>query len=808
LNPPDERFLYQASSVVFMKDRIQISAAIALCGLTAFFCVVLPWPVLAQQPSLRPAVTNSIGQSLQFIPAGSYIRGGRGIGPGGFYKEHVNYDGSDEQPLHPVRLSRPFYLATTEVTVRQFRQFVEATGHQTTAEKSGEGIVGFDPHEPEQDRRAKFAFRQKPEFTWKSPGFSQQDSHPVTGISWQDAQAFCRWLSEKEKVRYRLPTEAEWEYVCRAGRDTYFSWGESYKDIHRLANIGNVELEKAHPDRVLIQWIVHIDKDPGDPHIYTAPVGSYPANTWGVHDMHGNVWEWCQDQYLDTAYAKYKQPRYGVPTPRAIDPLNEETFNEDGDWRVIRGGSWFTSPLTCRSAIRSYYEAGDAAAYIGFRVVREASANEMAEAKAAFDAEEQARSIVEQAVGKFESERGTDIRVRLNSVPPRDVSRKLRLIGGLNEIHVNGQAKMTGELLQDVAAVSTLKKLHLHHSGEGFSDDDFAPLSARTDLEVLHISSYPTMTDGSLQHFLPLIALRDLHLHGNKLTDAGLRQLSGLKQLRELDVRATQANGEFLAALSLAPLESLSVSRLSDESAEHLKKFPNLTRLSIYDSPMTERGFEAIASLRRLKTLRLRNCPNIAPAAFRKLAEMHALTDLDVADTPVGDDTLALITNLELTRLALNSDNVSDTGMKHVCSILTLNQLEIGKKTRVSDRGLKHLWRLNRLNQLSLFSPLITGTGFSTLAELPKLYTLRLSSPALTDDAFGYLSETPLLNHLELGWTGSENAAGLTDTGLQQLGDKVNFRHISINIRGSQITSAGIDQLRGALKNTRLDVRE
>ena len=179
---------------------------------------------------------------------------------------------------------------------------------------------------------------------------------------------------------------------------------------------------------------------------------------------------------------------------------------------------------------------------------------------------------------------------------------------------------------------------------------------------------------------------------------------------------------------------------------------------------------------------------------------MRSLTALDLLDTPVGDDTLELITNLELTSLALNSEHVTDLGMRHICSILTLNQLELGKKSRISDRGLKHLWRLNRLNRLSMFSPLISGKGFATLAELPKLYSLRLTSPALTDEAFGYLSESPLLNHLELGWSDQENSANLTDSGLRLLGDKANFRHLSINTRGTRITSAGIDQLRSTLK--------
>ncbi|MGZ0173095.1 MAG: SUMF1/EgtB/PvdO family nonheme iron enzyme [Planctomycetales bacterium] len=763
---------------------------------------------IAQDGSADPAVTNSLGQRLQFIAAGSYIRGGRSLGQGGFLKDNVEYSGEDERPLHPVRLTKPFYLATTEVTVAQFRQFVEATGHKTSAEQSGTGIVGFDPHEPEEDRRAKFGFRQKPEFTWKAPGFPQAEDHPVTGVSWNDTQAFCRWLSEKEGVTYRLPTEAEWEYSCRAGTDTYFSWGDSYKNIYQLANIGNVELEKAHPDRVLIQWLVYVDRDPGDPHVYTAPVGSYPANPWGIQDLHGNVWEWCQDQYIDTAYSGYKQPRYGVPIPRAIDPLNEDSFNDDGDWRVIRGGSWFTSPTSCRSAMRSYFEANDAAAYLGFRVVRDASVEEVARAKSAFNAEEQARSAVEQAAGKFESQRGTDLRVRFNSVPARDVSRQMWLIGELSEIHVNAQAKMTRELLEDIAAVSSLKILHLNHSGDELTDEALAPLANSTGLEELRISSYPAITDDCLQYIGRLSNLTVLHLQGDKITDDGFRQLSGLTKLRELNVQATQSSGTFLKSLENAPLEQLTVSRLTDEAAQALTHFPNLTRLNVHDSPMTEHGFEAIAGLRRLKSLRLRNCSNIPPAALTGLANMHSLTDLDLIDTPVGDDTLELITNLELNNLSLNSGNVTDVGMRHICSMLTLRNLELGKKSRISDRGLKHFWRLNRLNQLSMHSPLISGAGFSTLAELPKLYTLRLTSPALTDKAFEYLSESPLLNHLEIGWSDQENSPALTDSGLQLLGHKANFRHISINTRGTQITSAGLDQLRTTLKNTRLDVRE
>ena len=278
-----------------------------------------------------------------------------------------------------------------------------------------------------------------------------------------------------------------------------------------------------------------------------------------------------------------------------------------------------------------------------------------------------------------------------------------------------------------------------------------------------------------------------MHLNGDKLTDDGIRQLRNLTKLRDLDVQDTVSNGEFLNKLKAERLESLSVRRISDETAEQLRKYSSLTSLTIYDSPMTERGFAAITELRRLRTLRLRDCTNIAPSAFAGLAKMHSLRTLDVLNTPVGDETLTLLTNLELTSLELNSENVTDTGMQHVFSMLTLNRLVLGAKTRVTDRGLRHLWRLNRLNQFDLYSPHITGAAFSTLAELPELYSLRLTSPALTDAAFGYLSETPVLNNLELGTQTAENSASLTDAGLQLLADKPNWRSLAINRRGTAI---------------------
>ena len=764
-------------------------------------------PASSQDETDR-AVTNSIGQKLRFIPAGRFIMGGQQTGPGGFRKDHPEYDGADERPLHPVRLTKPFYIAETEVTVAEFRRFVEATNYVTTNESNGQGIVGFDPHEPEGDRRAKFAFRQKSEFNWKNPGFAQQDNHPVVGISWKDAQAFCRWLSEKEGVKYRLPTEAEWEFACRAGTQTYFAWGDSYDEIHKLANIGNVEYEKAYPDRAYIQWALDVEKDQPDPHVHTAPVRSYPANAWGIHDMHGNVWEWVEDVYIDTAYTKYKRPRYDRPIQRAVDPFNTETFNDDGDWRGIRGGCWATSPLHCRSGIRSYYESNDAAAYLGFRIVRDANANQIAAAKTEFDKEEAARQLVKNAVGDFKSQSGTDLRVELNAGTSPEVLRALREINGLTEVQYSGNGQANGSVIAEIAAVPALRVLHLHNVGREITGADFAPLANRTSLEAFHISVFPSIDDELCTHLAGLTNLRSLQLYTEKITDERLRQLRGLVNLRDFNIQATQSNGEILTELTQAPLERIEVRRISEATASELKNYPNLTQLYVYDSSMSDQGIASIAGLRRLESLRLRDCPNISQTAFRQLAELRSLTSLELAGVSIGDDTIALLTNLQLRTLELDSENITDASMKHICSMITLDRLTLGKKTKISDRGLKYSWRLNRLHHFELMSPLITGSGFEPLTELPELYILMLNSPVLTDKAFEYLSEAPAMNHLEVGINIDANSNSLTDAGMKYLSENPRWRQISLKRGGTQITDAGIEQLRNTLKNTRLDIRD
>jgi formylglycine-generating enzyme required for sulfatase activity len=186
-----------------------------------------------------------------------------------------------------VRITRPFYLGVHEVTRGQFRRFVDDSGYQTEAEKDGKGGYGWN-----EDAKK---FGQNPRYTWREAGFEQTDLHPVVNVSWNDAVAFAKWLGRKEGKTYRLPTEAEWEYACRAGTMTRYFPGDDAEALAEVGNVADATTREKHPD-----WTWTIAARDG--FVYTAPVGRYHPNAWGLHDMHGNVWEWCWDWYEKDFY--------------------------------------------------------------------------------------------------------------------------------------------------------------------------------------------------------------------------------------------------------------------------------------------------------------------------------------------------------------------------------------------------------------------------------------------------------------------------------------------------------------------------
>jgi formylglycine-generating enzyme required for sulfatase activity len=248
----------------------------------------------------------------------------------------------DERPLHRVRISRPFYLGRYEVTVEQFRRFVNDTGYKTEAETDPSGSRGWNQPPGMSERNVKF--------NWKYPGFIQTEDHPVVNVTRHDAKTFCEWLSRETGMVYRLPTEAEWEYACKAGTTTLWSNGDQPDAVRGIGNCADGATSKNNSNGDTI--------DEDDVFECTAPVGSFNANQFGLFDMHGNVWEWCEDVYIPDLYVQR--------TDLTIDPIQ----TSGSDYRVLRGGSWSCGIPGTRSANRYLRSPGKRDIDIGFRIAR------------------------------------------------------------------------------------------------------------------------------------------------------------------------------------------------------------------------------------------------------------------------------------------------------------------------------------------------------------------------------------------------------------------------------------------------------
>jgi formylglycine-generating enzyme required for sulfatase activity len=218
-----------------------------------------------------------------------------------------------ELPQHWVGIEKPVAMGRYPVTVGEWREFVRATG-----------------------------WRQSGDVNWEAPGFPQTELHPVVGVNWYDAHQYLRWLSEATGRSYRLPSEAEWEYACRAGTKTAFSFGDT------------ISTEQANYDGNF----TYNGGVRGEYRRGTTPAGMFPPNPWGLFDMHGNVWEWVQDVVHDNYEGA---------------PLDGSAWEEGGDQarRVLRGGSWLYNPRYLRSALRNGFSSALSNDIVGFRVVRE-----------------------------------------------------------------------------------------------------------------------------------------------------------------------------------------------------------------------------------------------------------------------------------------------------------------------------------------------------------------------------------------------------------------------------------------------------
>jgi len=288
------------------------------------------WPFDTAQAAARQAARPkhkmgldlgaNVKMDLAWIPPGEFVMGSARGHP-------------DELPLTQVSLAGGFWIGTFEVTNEQYGR--------------------FDPaHDSRFEHKGSWSFSEK-HLGW----LLNRPSQPVVRVSWKDATAFCRWLSDKTGRKVTLPTEAQWEYACRAGTDTPLFYGDADTDFSAVANMADVTIRNLayDTDGRYTADIAPRDRRFNDRALVTANVGSYKRNAWGLHDVHGNVWEWTRSAYRPYPY-------------KAGDGRNDPAAAGE---RVARGGSWRDLPKRCRSAYRLSYPRWQKVFNVGFRVVIE-----------------------------------------------------------------------------------------------------------------------------------------------------------------------------------------------------------------------------------------------------------------------------------------------------------------------------------------------------------------------------------------------------------------------------------------------------
>ena len=310
---------------------IGLSAAVLALAVVAWFFAhraPAPTPVAAGSSAAAPDPGTVIRDcptcpAMTVLPAGRFKQGWprAEIGSGSFTK-----------PLRWVSIARPLAMSTNAVTVDEFQHFIAATGRD---------MEGCDTYDGE--------WKHRPMNSWLNPGFVQTGTHPVTCASWNDAAAYAGWLSMKTGHRYRLPSASEWEYAARAGGGAVQPWNPNGSGVCTHANVADESAAHRFPG-----WVAFACDDG---YVFTAPAGSFKANSFGLNDMLGNVFQWTQDCW----HADY----VGAPI--------DGSARMDGNCseHELRGGSWFTTPAYVRADYRNHFAADYRTTTAGIRLIRD-----------------------------------------------------------------------------------------------------------------------------------------------------------------------------------------------------------------------------------------------------------------------------------------------------------------------------------------------------------------------------------------------------------------------------------------------------
>jgi len=718
-------------------------------------------PVIDQDMKKEGFTIPGLAMEMVWIEPGKFTMGG----PQG------DADRSDNERPHDVTLTQGFWLGKYEVTVGDFKKFVEATGHRAHSEKtnalynsvSNQRIGGKN---------------------WRNI-FDNNLNRPAVGVSKYNAYAFCEWLTERERRAGRLPeayiftlpTEAQWEYACRAGSSTRFHFGGNYIVLYRYANYADRNTK-----------IKNRDRRHDDGYGYTAPVGSFKPNRWGLYDMHGNVSELCADTY-------YKEYQDG----EIIDPLGPAGVRRDTF--LVRGGGWSSPPGDTRSSARRAVPAIDSYCDIGFRT---ALRRKHAAIVFSLTGANRDWSVIR---------KGNSSRISHKRLSSAKISKVIhfpdRRSLGFPKARIRAQQMAWVDL--PVRAMGKLEvpkdveiKLHVDRV-DIKSDMALAPLESLRpdDLEAVEISC-AKLGSAALRHISHLTGLRGVEIDSRRVRDSGLKHLSGLTHLEKLDLGGTKIRGpglDYLKRCNRLHHLVLSGTKLSDEGLDHVAKFKQLQVLKLDHTKVGE--IKPLSDLKELKELDLSHT-SITDSELAHLSRLRNLEYLRLQDTPITGAGLQYMSNLKsLKELDLRKTQVDDAGLAYLSKLTNLEKLSAGEmwvtdqdayddaaqihrdegSEQITDKGLSYLSQMKNLQILKLSGTNITGKGFSCLTELRNLKHLRLKECRLDDAGLAHIAKLRGLEVVDI------SGNRVTDAGLNHLLSVPNLKEV-IAV-GTQVTETG-----------------
>jgi sulfatase modifying factor 1 len=698
----------------------------------------------------------------------------------------------DELP-HDVTLTQGFWLGKREVTVGDFKKFVEATGYRAHSEMAN-ALYNSVTKERIGGKN------------WRNI-FGNDLNQPVVGVSKNDAYAFCEWLTGREHkagrlpedYTFTLPTEAQWEYACRAESSTRFSFGDSYDELYRYANYADRNTNVK--DR---------DETHDDGYGYAAPVGSFEPNRWGLYDMHGNVSELIADTY----WRAYQEGE-------VIDPLGPAVVRTDSC--LIRGGGWSSPPKHARSAARLAVPAMDSYCDIGFRVVlrREYTAIVYCLTGANGD-----WSLIT---------KGDTSRISHKQLSSAKISNVIhfpdRRSLGFPKARIQGKEMRWVDL--PVRATGKLEvpegvevKLHVPQVNIK-SDADLAPLESLKpdDLQAIELSE-GKMGSAALKHIANLTGLREVQINSRRVRDSGLKFLSALPYLERLELGGTKIRGpglDYLRRCNRLHYLGLGGTKLDNAGLEHMAKLRQLRVLKVGHTKLggDDHGYlKPISDLKELRELDLSGT-SVTNAELVHLSGLRNLEDLCLAETPITGEGLKHLANVESLRaLDLRRTAVGDTGLGHLARLTNLEKLSAGEmreislyayedsaeidrddgNPRITDEGLRHLSEMKNLEILRLSGTNITGKGFSYLTGLKDLRFLGLKDCQLNDAGLAHIAKLKGLEEIDI----SGNM--VTDSGLAHLLGASNLKRVVAV--GTQVTERAAEDFMKQTKDVEVILEE